>query len=515
MPRTSLLIAALAMTALPAAATAEWTYKFPGAYRLRFQNQTDIPVDERTTLGQEQWAEHRLRIEPHAESYDLSLDAQLDLLSGMVWGDAVSYAIPAGLLDRMRDDASAGFRPSAFLLRRAYLTWRLPWAQIQTGLMGSNWGLGLIASDGNGEDNVDFGDKRWGDNVWRVLFATRPLYMLSEGRIQEDLVSALGVDLVWRDDTGRMLKGDFFEDGDDADAAAGLQAGDLAVQAVAALRHKRGPLESGLYIALRHQEFANGAGPLTAAAFDLFLRYERTFDWLKLTAEGEGAYLRGGTSYVRNISAPQGVAVEQLGAVGRVRGAVGIAEVEVEVGYASGDDNPYDGVIRNFKFDRDFRVGLLLFDEVLAWQSAASAAHLMNPELSGRPPYGVDLLPSQGAVTNAVYVKRVLRLRAPGERGLKITLQQLDAWAAEAPRDAYRSYLNGGGPLNAFGGVPGNTYGAEFDGAISYFIPLREDVKFEGGLQLAAFIPGDAFTLAQGGTMAPVFGLQARATFTW
>jgi hypothetical protein len=521
--RFGLYLSFIAALAVPCSAAAAWTWKVPGAYRLRLNSQSDIPLDEHTTLGQTQWAEHRLRIEPHAESFELSFDAQLDLLSGMVWGDESTFFdrypyVPRSLLDRPRDDAGAGFRPSALLLRRLYITWRLPWAQIQAGLMGSQWGLGLMASDGNGEDNVDFGDKRWGDNVWRVLFATRPLYILSEGRIDEDLVTALGADIVWRDDAARAFKGDFFESAGASGSNPGLQAGDFAAQFVAAVRHKRGPVESGLYIALRHQEFADSAGPLTVAAFDLFLRYDRTFDWLHLVAEGEGAYIRGGTTYVRNIAHPEGVSVEQLGGAGRIRGAIGIVEAEVELGYASGDDNPYDGVIRNFKFDRDFRVGTLMFDEVIAWQSAGSAAQLMNPDLSGRPPYGADLLPSQGAVTNAVYVKRILRLRPPGERGLKITLQQLDAWAAESPRDAYRSYLNGGGSLNAFGGVPGHGYGAEFDGSITYFLPLRPDpdgVRLEAGVQLAAFFPGDAFALPGGGVMAPVYGMQARATFTW
>src|SRR5262249_14974204 len=79
---------------------------------------------------------------------------------------------------------------------------------------------------------------------------------------------------------------------------------------------------------------------------------------------------------------------------------------QLEVGYASGDADPYDGTQRRFTFDPNHRVGLLLFDEVLRFQTARSATAAQDPLLTNasRPTPGVDLLPSNGSVFGAQYV---------------------------------------------------------------------------------------------------------------
>src|SRR5581483_2423689 len=46
---------------------------------------------------------------------------------------------------------------------------------------------------------------------------------------------------------------------------------------------------------------------------------------------------------------------------------------QVEVGYASGDADPYDTSEKRFVFDPNHKVGLLLFDEVMRWQTARAS----------------------------------------------------------------------------------------------------------------------------------------------
>src|SRR6202034_3422125 len=94
------------------------------------------------------------------------------------------------------------------------------------------------------------------------------------------------------------------------------------------------------------------------------------------------------------------------------RGAVarpdlyGRVVAQVEVGYASGDANPDDTTEKRFVFDPNHKVGLLLFDEIMRWQTARAANAAEDRKLSNalRPPPGTQLLPSNGGVFGAQYV---------------------------------------------------------------------------------------------------------------
>ena len=97
--------------------------------------------------------------------------------------------------------------------------------------------------------------------------------------------------------------------------------------------------------------------------------------------------------------------------LGGTGGGIVHTEAELEAGYASGDSNPFDDASTGFSFNRDFKVGLVLWDEVMLFQSQNGAARLADPNLVGRPPNGVDLLPTEGAVTNALYLKPTVRWR--------------------------------------------------------------------------------------------------------
>src|SRR5262249_31716555 len=78
--------------------------------------------------------------------------------------------------------------------------------------------------------------------------------------------------------------------------------------------------------------------------------------------------------------------------------------VELEAGYAGGDANPADGVTKRFAFDPNHHVGLVLFNQVLAWKTARAATIAADPSLVGRAAPGLDLLPSNGAIFGAEYI---------------------------------------------------------------------------------------------------------------
>jgi hypothetical protein len=158
---------------------------------------------------------------------------------------------------------------------------------------------------------------------------------------------------------------------------------------------------------------------------------------------------------------------------------------------------------------------MVLFDEVLLFQSQNAAQRLADPRLAGRPPVGVDLLPTEGAVTNAIYVKPTVRYNPPifGSR-LRLVGSVLWAWAAELPTDPFQSMVSSS-QLNVFGATPGKDYGLEADAAISYRLRFEEPFGLEVGIQGGHLFPGSAFRRPNGTTMPGATATKLRATLTF
>ena len=500
-------VPALADDAAPPPKTPEW--RVDGSYRLRFAQQTDVPLDTDAAgafdrLGQTTFLEQRLRFEPKvvAEHFDAGL--QLDLLSGLLSSSPGLADSFDGYPTLQRSQTLTQNPGVAF--RKLYLDWRSPVGLVSVGQMASEWGLGMLANSGDGEGNVDWGDKRFGDLVDRVLFATRPLALATGGRNTEDLVLALGADLVYSDATSQLLLHD----------ANGFHLGDQTVQGLLALRWTRPWGELGAYGVRRHEQFRSAASDtLDAWIGDVYGRVHGRLGGLDALGEAEAAFVSGSTTYVRTLAAPTGTSVRQGGGV--LRGTLGRErnEASLEVGFASGDTSPFDGEVTNFSFNRDYKVSLLLFDEVLAWQTARAAVRLADPNLVGQPPSGVGLLPTSGAVSNALYVKPTVRWRPARVERLLLLASVLYARAAAAPLDPYASFACGGCANNAFGGKAGLSYGWELDLGGSYHIPLSPKVDLELGAQGGLLLPGDAFSLPDGGAMPNIGGGRLRATLTW
>src|SRR5256885_13656097 len=80
--RVSAVHFCLFLVALPAAAA---DVRFDGSYRLRFNSDTDLSLDDKGYLsGQKQWVEHRLRLTPkiveQGEQTGIEIQASFDVL---------------------------------------------------------------------------------------------------------------------------------------------------------------------------------------------------------------------------------------------------------------------------------------------------------------------------------------------------------------------------------------------------------------------------------------------------
>jgi hypothetical protein len=174
---------------------------------------------------------------------------------------------------------------------------------------------------------------------------------------------------------------------------------------------------------------------------------------------------------------------------------------QLEIGYASGDADPYDGTEKRFTFDPNHKVGLLLFDEVMRWQTARAATAAQDPLLSNanRPTPGVDLLPSNGGVFGAQYIYPTAIVRPRPWLDLKAGAVVAQTTADYV--DPYRVALQGA-YVNYQGGTPRkHDLGVELDAGAEARFAFDSGVRFNVGAQGGVLFPGGALEDVSGARM--------------
>ncbi len=488
----ALALAALALSLLPAVALAEnvlvpppvaernqegygigrvFDFSFGGHYRLRAVGLADFPLDtEGTRSEQEFYGEHRLRLSPWASFWDvLYLRVQADFFTGQIFGDTTSLGADWVRNPRSSHDGVWGFDP-----RHLFLEWKAPFGLLRVGQMGSDWGLGILANDGEDRD-IRFGDRHHGDIVDRILVALPPAALFSDAAWARKLILALGFDVVFRDENADLLEGDF------------------AMQGVGSLAWKDENWSVGAYVAYRNQEDDDGS-KLWATAVDLFADWTIPLSWhdAELYLALEAIVTVGHTNRVEPERAPDGMDILGFGALLRVGASlphVGLFP-RLDIGFASGDQDRTDDVNHAFSFDPDHRVGLILFDQVLPWMSARAADQVVDTSRQAVPPKGSRWIPTNGSVTNAFFLFPSLDYR-PVE-GLSLRLGLLYALAPASVSGPYETALNGGYAANYLGGQGGRSLGVEIDAGVSYTLNVFDVLGVAFGAEGAVFFPGDA-----------------------
>jgi hypothetical protein len=489
-----------------------------GEYQMRYQAQKSFVLDATASavdrkpgligdsLGQNQQFSHWLRITPRLQIRDeLELVVQADL-TGMLFGER---AHDTSADETPRDDYD-GF--SNVQLRYLYAQYRLPIGIVRVGQQPNHWGMGILANDG--DHPTLFGDYRYGNLSERILFATKPA-----GK-DSDFFLAVAGDLVYRDQTAHLTQGQH------------------AFQGVLAAFWEHQQNRLGVFSIVRHQENDKASGSslysytdqIDAVAIDVHGKIVVPVpgDEAFAFGEAEAAYILGSTNLLRTNDQtlensktqirsyggavivgvahrawakgfwcdrdgdPKYTSTRYLGKANERGVPYGDFVGQVEVGYASGDADPLDGTQRRFVFDPNHRVGLILFDEVMRWQTARAATAATDPLLtnSQRPTPGVDLLPSNGGIFGAQYVNPTFIYRP--RHWLDLKSGMVIAQSTSDVVDPYRLATTGN-YQNYRGGDPKKKdLGVEVDGGFEARFPLEYDILLQLGAQAGVLFPGSA-----------------------
>ena len=472
------------------------------------------------------WIEHRARLDGTIDYEDkIRLTASADLLDGVLWGDNGTLGkapesdsganvntrqvnasrICAAYKSGSIFDANSygyGLCPGEpVYIRRLFADVKLPIGLLRIGRQAATAGAGATLNDGEGRANR-FGIAYRGNNTDRVLFATKPL----EGFKQKDKRNV-------SEDEGLfvILAYDHLVNDNVLSLSDNLHQWVTAVRFLAPKHSAGSDLEARLFHAYRwDSKNSTGANAIGARVTSRFGNWFAGID---------GTAILGST---REISEAFGVItkdpavsqqIAQIGGRATVRYDQPKWTAYLEADYASGDSDPQSGSpLTQFRFAEDSNVGLLMFEHVLAYQTArAAAAGIEILKSLNAPTIPVESVATRGAFTNAAAIFPQFDYRPA--KDLLFRGGVLMAWAPAGVNDPIASQQRRDGRsieddlVNFAGGKPGHYYGTELDGRIQW----RFKDHFIFDLEGAIFFPGSALQDENGNAVRSVL-VQGRTT---
>ena len=503
---------------------------FRGAAEYRANAVAIRPLDLASTRDRNFGAiEHRLRLDAGIDWEDkVRLNTSVDVLDGVLWGDNGTRAdavepTSGANVSTVNPNAAVpcvSLRPGELateptsyryglcsadplFVRRLYGDVLTPVGLLRIGRQAFTEGASITVNDGDGRRNR-FGFARRGNSADRILFATKPLEAFKP-KAERDRSETRGVFLILAYD--RLVTDNPQRFADD------LHGWITAVRWLEPTHRLGGDFEARLYHAYRWSK-DNETG---VSAFGGRLMSRLGNDW---HAGMEASFVTGATrevaDAVRVITNDPSVLqnVRQLGARATIRYDQRLYSLYLEGDYASGDSDPQVRTpLTQFRFAEDANVGLLLFEHVLAYQSArAAAAGVAVLRDLGAPSYPLEQVATRGSFTNAAALFPQVDVRPLDNLLLRGGV--LFAWAPARLVDPIASLQRRDGNrldddlVNFAGGRPGRYYGTEIDLRLQY----RMFEHFAADLEGAVLFPGSALEDANGDAVRSYLA-QARGTF--
>jgi hypothetical protein len=406
------------------------TLDIQGYYRMRGHHFNGMynPEFWANEPGTGRYMTHKMRIQPSADFGDgrAKFSMMADVFDDQTWGDNMSLASTALFAgDPSNVNYQTGQPADSIVIKRAWMEFNVALGVVQVGRQPSNWGMGLLANDGDGFDDV-FGDNHGGNTFDRVIFATKPLALSNTffgvGNPNTPLFFAVGFDRLVEDPLiqyygykcdpedpndseycGEDDDHNYTEDRDpsnrpdnwwtehDDDVWEMLYVLIYKGEGVS-LMGKPADLTVGAYGVNRMQVETDS----NIWIYDAYARLSRS----KLYAETEWLTIRGQSRAIVLAGGPQDDPLYKepaiWGGVGRLGYQSVARDFTMEFGYASGDDNLQDEVFTARAIHPDYNAGLLIYEEIM-------------PRITALAYPGTPGLWSKGGVYNSKYINPTFR----------------------------------------------------------------------------------------------------------
>jgi hypothetical protein len=514
---------------------------FETSYRVRsvYVDPLDLSGEAVTDVF---WTEQRMRMDWGIQLARIGgIHLQLDVLDGVLFGDNGEFpgdpqsfsGVAVSSRRPNRTAWSIGARsgrdpldPDSYVpvlggvepvrVHHAWAEVFLPVGLLRVGRQPQSLGDGISAHDGG--DYNRWGASSFSHTADRILFATKldeAVRMMTAGpdyipnvSIDEGLFFFLGYD--W------MVQDDIHASYDDLYALlGGLQwraprvtlAGAVWRDILASwtVMHRRSP-EFDSEVWAFPMRLSGGVGPVEAD-----FQFSMISGSTREISEGFAA-LSGRQPVNQELSA--------FGGHGRIDVEVGPVDLTLELDYATGDGDPRPSTpLTMFSFARDFNVGLLLFEHVLAFESARSAAvGIENLAQLDAGSFPLTEVATHGRFTNALALFPQVRWRIleSDDHWLHMRFGVLMAWPDAGLVDPVLTTLQEDGleitddAVNFHGGDPGSYYGTEFDFQLEW--RFREYFHWVG--EAALLLPGDSLE-DEHGNASPSFSFENRFVFAF
>ena len=416
---------------------------------------------ERTNVG----VNMRFRFEPTINiSEEVRIRTQIDALDNIVWGSTPDYAYSRNgggywsdrnefsIFSQSQTAPRAGVNSlnDSIMMKRVWGEVSTPVGILRFGRMGSHWGLGMLHNDGNGIDND------WGDTVDRISFTAEPFAGFYITPMLD--VNITGTTSLRLPEGGQPFNLSNYDDGINYILAVARR--DTDTEARAKLDSGQTVFNYGLHFSYRNQRTDSVdalSQPFTSDGMNLpkenaaaaYVRREANLFipdvWARLERknfrlEGEFAAILGslGNRALSGANAlqpgeNQRLDVWQFAAVvqGEYKLLNGDLELGGEVGFASGDNAPgfgnaprrtssgkagdidgpqyrcsamggcSDNTIRNFRFNRDYRVDMILYREILG---GVTDSFYVKPKVQYRITQGLNIF-GAGIYSRAIFAE--------------------------------------------------------------------------------------------------------------
>lgn len=452
----------LALASLSESHAAE--VQFEGFYRSRFRAFDTLTLDRtdaNPNEGFSAYAQHRLWLMPKfLLSDDVRLIVEVKGLDGVLWGDEQAaydpvLSGPIGALEYDLQSPTSGTDETSPLLDltlwRAYGEVYTPIGQFTFGRVPLHWGAGIWLNNGRSV-NLDFADH--GDTTDRVMW---------EHLIQDQFYLRASVDVPLE-----RLIGE-----NDDTTALGL-----------GVAYRTEDLTAGLLLQLDHTSPRNGLGALNIFTADAAA--EANLGPLHVEGEVVG-HFGGGSLEIGDDASADEATITALGAVLQPELDLDRIKVGLAAGIATGDGKD-DFNYRTFTFDRDYSVGLFMFEQPMPVLAAPTVSEANRGRDFSRVITGT-------ALSNAIFVRP------------SVTFRLLDGFWAEG---SYLTARMAKAPQTIDGVNQQRGYGHEVGLGLRYEAIPHFNVSGRAGL----FLPGTVYSadindpnLATGFNQ-PAFGLQ-------